>query len=159
MPEDRRTIVRARRHGFTFIEMLVAFAFMSLLMAIGTPKLLALRDRGAVRSAKQQVSGYLITARAAAVRQGFPATFHVSGDSVWVTGEEPNGAISVVGNPVELSSEYAVSLASGVSTVRFNSRGFATNLLSNQVFRVTRAGFSDSVCVSRLGTITSQCGF
>lgn len=157
MPQNRRTVVRLRR-GFNIIELLAALAFMSILLAMGAPKLLTLRDRGAVRSAKQQVSGYLQTARATAVREGSAATFHASGDTVWVTAES-GGSTTVLGSPIPLSSEFAVSLAAGAGTVRFNSRGFATNLAANQVFRVTRAGFSDSVCVSRLGTITSQCGF
>lgn len=158
MPQNRRTVVRLRR-GFNIIELLAALAFMSILLAMGAPKLLTLRDRGAVRSAKQQVSGYLQTARATAVREGTAATFHASGDTVWVTAESTGGATTVLGSPIPLASEFAVSLAAGSGTVRFNSRGFATNLAANQVFRVTRAGFSDSVCVSRLGTITSQCGF
>jgi prepilin-type N-terminal cleavage/methylation domain-containing protein len=158
MLENRRTVVRSRQ-GFNIIELLAALAFMSILLAIGAPKLLTLRDRGAVRTAKQQVSGYLAAARTTAIREGTAATFHASGDSVWVSAERPAGATVVVGSPIPLSSEYAVTLAAGASAVRFNSRGFATNLASNHVFRVTRAGFSDSVCVSRLGTITSQCGF
>ncbi|HEX6252307.1 MAG TPA: GspH/FimT family pseudopilin [Gemmatimonadaceae bacterium] len=150
-------MVRLRR-GFNIIELLAALAFMSILLVMGAPKLLTLRDRGAVRSAKQQVSGYLQTARATALREGTPATFHASGDTVWVTAES-GGSTTVLGSPIPLASEFAVTLAAGSGTVRFNSRGFATNLAANQVFRVTRAGFSDSVCVSRLGTITSQCGF
>lgn len=157
MPQNRRTVVRLRR-GFNIIELLAALAFMSILLVMGAPKLLTLRDRGAVRSAKQQVSGYLQTARATALREGTPATFHASGDTVWVTAES-GGSTTVLGSPIPLASEFAVTLAAGSGTVRFNSRGFATNLAANQVFRVTRAGFSDSVCVSRLGTITSQCGF
>ena len=157
MPQNRRTVVRLRR-GFNIIELLAALAFMSILLVMGAPKLLTLRDRGAVRSAKQQVSGYLQTARATALREGTAATFHASGDTVWVTAES-GGSTTVLGSPIPLASEFAVTLAAGSGTVRFNSRGFATNLAANQVFRVTRAGFSDSVCVSRLGTITSQCGF
>lgn len=158
MLENRRTVVR-QRQGFNIIELLAALAFMSLLLAIGAPKLLTLRDRGAVRSAKQQVAGYLVAARAAAMREGRAASFNASGDTVWVSLETATGPALVVGSPIPLSSEYSVSLAAGSNTVRFNSRGFATNLVSNQVYRVTRSGFSDSVCVSRLGTITSQCGF
>ncbi len=157
MLENRRTVVR-QRQGFNIIELLAALAFMSLLLAIGSPKLLTLRDRGAVRSAKQQVAGYLAAARAAAMREGRAASFHASGDTVWVSVESAGGPL-VVGSPIPLSSEHSVSLAAGSNTVRFNSRGFATNLVSNQVYRITRSGFSDSVCVSRLGTITSQCGF
>jgi Tfp pilus assembly protein FimT len=158
MLENRRTVVRPRQ-GFNIIELLASLAFMSLLLVIGAPKLLTLRDRGAVRSAKQQVTGYLAAARATAIREGRAATFHASGDTVWVSRENQAGTAIVVGSPIPLKSEFAVSLSTGASTVRFNPRGFATNLASSRVFRVTRAGFSDSVCVSRLGTITSQCGF
>ncbi|HUF65468.1 MAG TPA: GspH/FimT family pseudopilin [Gemmatimonadaceae bacterium] len=158
MLENRRTVVRPRQ-GFNIIELLAALAFMSILLVIGAPKLLTLRDRGAVRSAKQQVSGYLAAARATAMREGTAASFHASGDTVWVSAENTAGGTAIVGSAIPLSSEFAVSLAAGANTVRFNSRGFATNLAANQVFRVTRAGFSDSICVSRLGTITSQCGF
>lgn len=158
MLEYRRTVVRPRQ-GFNIIELLAALAFMSILLAIGAPKLLTLRDRGAVRSAKQKVSGYLVAARATAMREGTAASFNASGDTVWVSTEASAGPDVVVASPIPLGAEFAVTLAAGTNTVRFNSRGFATNLAANHVFRVTRAGFSDSICVSRLGTITSQCGF
>ena len=159
MPEYPRPLVRPRR-GINLIELLGALALSGILLAMGAPRLSSIRDKGAVRSAKQQLNSYLVAARSAAMRSGVAASFHVTGDTIWVTSESTTGASQSVAAPLVLSSaSMPLTVTSPVTYVRFNSRGFATNLDGNKVFRVVRAGYSDSVCVSRLGNVSSLCGF
>lgn len=137
------------------VELVVVVALMGILMAILGPRIGATRDRGAVRSAKQKVSAYLATTRAAAIRRGRPATFHATNGHVWVS----VGGTDTVAAPVSLSDEYSVTFEATTDSVRFDARGFATNVPGTQVFRLTRSGYSDSVCVSRGGLIGARCGF
>lgn len=134
----------------------MALVVMGILLGMLGPRLGSIRDRGAVRSGKQQVSAYLATARAAAIRRGRPATFHAASNSIWVT----VGA-DTVGSRIALGDEYSITLssASAIDSVRFDARGFATNLPGTQIFRVTRGVYRDSVCVSRAGMIARRCGF
>ena len=151
----RAKAVLPRRRGFTFIELVVAVSLMGMLLAILGPRIGATRDRGAVRSAKQKVSAYLATTRAAAIRRGRPATFHASGGSIWVS----IGGTDTVAARISLGEEYSVVFEATTDSVRFDARGFATNIPGTQVFRLRRAAYSDSVCVSRGGLIASRCGF
>jgi prepilin-type N-terminal cleavage/methylation domain-containing protein len=156
MLETRRGGVRPRP-GFNMIELLFALLLLGILFTFGAPRLAAAREHAAVRSARQQVQGYLQTARATAMQRGTPAIFHASSvaGSIWVV----DNSADTVASKRSLASEYDVTLSSSVAEVRFNSRGFATNLAGNGVIKVTRNGYSDSLCVSRLGAITARCGF
>lgn len=131
---------------------------MGILAAVAMPKLTGIRRNAAVRSAKQQVGAYLATARSAAIRRGRPTTFHIDGNTIWITSERPGTPIDTVARPIPLDSEYAVTLSAIVNTVRFDARGFPTNLAGRQVFGVAAGGFSDSVCISR-GGLVGRCGF
>lgn len=157
MPETCRGAVRPRR-GFNLIELLFALTLLGILLAFGAPRLATAREHAAVRSARQQVQGYLAAAREAARQRGSAAVFHVntSASSIWVVGTPATDTIAARRS---LASEFAVETSSNVSEVRFNSRGFATNLAGTGVIRVSRNGFTDSVCVSRLGAVTTRCGF
>jgi type II secretory pathway pseudopilin PulG len=137
------------------VELVVAVTLMGILMAILGPRLGATRDRGSVRSAKQKVTAYLATTRAAAIRRGRPATFHASGGTIWVS----VGGTDTVAARISLSGEYSVAFEATTDSVRFDARGFATNVPGTQVFRLSRAGYSDSVCVSRGGMVATRCGF
>lgn len=146
------------RRGFNIIELLFALVLFGILVAFGAPRLAAAREQAAVRSARQQVQGYLMAARSTAMQRGSASVFYAnaSAASIWVAGAATTDTVAA---PFSLSTEYAVELSGNVDEVRFNSRGFATNLAGNGVIRISRNGNSDSLCVSRLGAITTKCGF
>ena len=61
-----------------------------------------------------------------------------------------------VGTPVDLS-EHKVTLAMQPDTIRFDPRGFAPGIAgAYQTIRFSRAGRTDSVCVTRFGRIITE---
>lgn len=141
------------------VELIVTVSILGILVAMGLPELAKLRDRSAVRSAKQQVGAYLAIARAAAIRRGGTAQFHAADNRIWVTSAGNGTASDTVGPAIPMHAEFSVVLAATADSIVFDARGVATNLMGTQTFRVARAGYSDSVCVSRGGMIGPRCGF
>jgi prepilin-type N-terminal cleavage/methylation domain-containing protein len=169
---DRRTLPTARRiasigranrrPGFTLIETMVVLIIAGIAMSISLPKFAAMRDRMSVRSAKQQFSSYLATARAAAIRQSQSGQFHVSSSTVWSSVNQPNGTNINVSKSVSLTTARGVTITLAGSppsndSIVFDSRGMSsTGAARTYVF--TRNGLKDSICVSRLGLIARTCG-
>ena len=138
------------------VELMIAVVVMGIIMAVGAPKLNAIRDRAAVRSATQQVGAYVATARAAAIRRGMRANFKTKGDTMWIEIQQP-GAPEVIAPRIPLRETFNVSMTSTTDSIVFDARGFAVNLASTQKFVVTRALASDSTCVTRLGMVSPKC--
>lgn len=143
------------RPGFTFVELMIALTVSAVVMAIAIPRMTPIRDRAGVRSSKQVLMTYLVTARQAAIRRGEPATFHVDGNRVRVT---VNGGADVVSPEVDLHDQNGVTLSTALTSVTFNARGLANPRLgSSTALRVTRGKNTDSLCVSILGML-GTCG-
>lgn len=140
------------------VELMIAVVVMGIIMAVGAPKLSAIRDQAAVRSATQQVGAYVATARAAAIRRGMRANFQARGDTMWIEIQQP-GAPEVIAPRIPLRETFNVTMTSptGTDSIVFDARGFAVNLAGTQKFRVTRASASDSTCVTRLGMVSPKC--
>jgi len=154
---------RAReRRGFTLIETMVVLIIAGIAMAISLPKFASMRDRVSVRSAKQQFSSYLMTARAAAIRQSQSAQFHSSANTIWSNVNQPDGTNINVSRAVSLMNARGVAVTLGGSppandSIQFDSRGMS-NTGSSRTYVFTRNGVKDSICVSRLGLIARSCG-
>ena len=133
----------------------------SIAMSISLPKFAGMRDRMSVRSAKQQLSSYLMTARAAAIRQSQSSQFHIVSSTIWTTVDQPNGTNITVSRSVPLNTARGVTVTLGGSTpndvVSFDSRGMSSTFAS-RVYVLTRNSTKDSICVSRLGLIARTCG-
>lgn len=140
------------RRGFTALEMLMTLVVASLVMATVAPKFQVARESTSVRSAQQEVAAYLSTAKAAAVRRGTNARFHISGNKISVAVQE-NGTWTPVTGHRDLQSEYKVTLVTGVTNIVFDSRGFAWGLASNTEITAMRSGKTQKVCVTRAGAI------
>jgi type II secretory pathway pseudopilin PulG len=130
---------------------------LGIIAAVALPRLGSAQRHGTVKVGTQKVHAYLVTARIGAMRRGRPTTFHAVENSIWVTSLTPAGGVETIAAPIPLDSDLGVTLDAGAATVSFNSRGF-TDLNSSRVFRISRTGFSDSVCVSRAGVV-GRCGF
>jgi Tfp pilus assembly protein FimT len=121
-----------------------------------------MRDRMSVRSAKQQFSSYLATARAAAIRQSQYGHFHANNNTIWSNVNQPDGTNMNVSKSISLMNARGVAITLGGSapsndSIVFDSRGMsATGAARTYVF--TRNGVKDSICVSRLGLIARKCG-
>lgn len=135
---------------------MIAVVVMGIIMAVGAPRLNAIRDKAAVRSATQQVGAYVATARAAAIRRGMRANFKTRADTMWVEIQQP-GAPELIAPPIPLGATFNVTMTSTTDSIVFDARGFAVNLNSTQKFVVRRALVSDSTCVTRLGMVSPKC--
>lgn len=138
------------------VELMIAVVVMGIIMAVGAPKLNAIRDRASVRSATQQIGAYVATTRAAAIRRGLRANFQVRSDTMWIEIQQP-GAPEVVAPPIPLAQTFNVTMTSTTDSIVFDARGFAIYPAQTSRFVVTRAAASDSMCVTRLGMISPKC--
>lgn len=150
---------RARR-GFSIAELLVVLIVSGVVMRIAVPRFAAMRDRMALRSAKQQMAAYLVTARAAAIGRSTTTVFSVSNSTISVRAKLPSGSQSSIGGTVPLASARGVTVSPGggatADTIAYDSRGIATTAARTYV--LTRNSKKDSICVSRLGLIAQYCG-
>jgi len=142
--------MRARR-GFSLIELLMVFVIFGLMVAIGVPRFVYVRQTLSVKGAKDELATYISTARAASIRRGREARFILSGNQIRVM-VDSSGTYVTLGQPIRLDTSFAVSITPTTDTVRFNSRGIAVAGVLKK-FVVTRSTAKDSVCVSRLGVI------
>ena len=159
--------MRRTRHGFSFIEMLMVFVILGIILSLGLPRFTDARRSLAVRSARDNVAAYMATARAAAIRRGQPARFVVDGSTIDVEVETASGAFvpltlradGTTASRRDLGLDFGVIIeSSGATTIEYNPRGFA-QLGGTQRFAVVRQEKRDSVCVSGLGVILRQgCG-
>jgi prepilin-type N-terminal cleavage/methylation domain-containing protein len=150
--------VRGRRPGFTVIELLLVMVISGIAMAMAMPKLAAVRDRSALRGARQQVSSYVTMARGAAVRRRLPAQVRFSSNTAWITVTQTNGTNTALGGTIQLASDHKVTMTTSVTNINFDQRGIASNLVGTTILRFTRNGLKDSLCVNRLGLISKRCG-
>jgi prepilin-type N-terminal cleavage/methylation domain-containing protein len=142
------------RRGFSMTEVLVVLVLIALIMKMSFPKIIAIRERNAVRAAKLQLVSQITTARAAAIRRSQPSTF------TWQSGEAlakvgPTGTENVVSGRVRLAAMQVT--VTPTDDIQFDPRGFATNLTARKVYRFTRNNYTDSLCVSKLGQISRYC--
>ncbi|HEY2164609.1 MAG TPA: prepilin-type N-terminal cleavage/methylation domain-containing protein, partial [Gemmatimonadaceae bacterium] len=98
------------RRGFSLIEMMVVLVIAGITMAMAMPKFAGMRDRMAVRSAKQQFSSYLATARAAAIRQSQYGHFHANNNTIWSMVNQPDGTNMNVSKSISLMNARGVAV-------------------------------------------------
>jgi prepilin-type N-terminal cleavage/methylation domain-containing protein len=153
---------RARRHGFSFAEVMIVIAVGGILMMLAGPKLRSYRDWSSVRAARQELTAAIDAARASAIQRGRTARVYVRGDSaVAVVDTGPPGLAAtgskIVLAPSSFKREYGVQVLlgnPGDTAVVYDGRGFANPRIGRVakyvvVLRTSR----DSVCVSSLGNI------
>jgi prepilin-type N-terminal cleavage/methylation domain-containing protein len=152
--------LRARR-GVSMVEMVVVLVISGIVLNIALPKFAAMRDQMNLRSAKQEFQAYLMTARAAAVRQSRPAQFHVVNNSAWTMVTSPSGAATTVNQRLRLFRTRNVIITMNGSapndSIVYDARGIASWPLQRRTYVLTLNNFKDSVCVSRAGLIARQC--
>ncbi|MHB1224842.1 MAG: GspH/FimT family pseudopilin [Gemmatimonadaceae bacterium] len=141
--------------GFTLLELLIVVVISGMLAMMAAPRISAARNTANLVSAREQLSAAISTARAAAIQKGQPVTlrFTAAGPSATVVGR--TGAQLRIVAPVDLRTQYGVTVSTRTDTIRFDSRGLAAPKLGGRaVFRLTgAAGGVDSVCVGVLGQI------
>lgn len=140
------------RLGFTLIEMMMVMVIIGILVAFGLPKFNSIRNSGRVGAAKVQMSTSITTARAAAIQNGRPSRWSVSGNTVTITAQNAAGNYVGVGAPMDYRAEYNVNLTANTSTINFDGRGIANGLNSTAKIFV-QGSTTDSICVTVLGVV------
>jgi len=144
------------RSGYTIVEMIVVLIIFAVVTGLSIPRLHGAQSSAGLRSARTQTAIYLAQAHALAIQRGREARFVRSGNVVTVT-VDSSGTQVVYGRPHDLSSEHGVLIpTTTLDTIKFDSRGFATNTGTTAKVVLTRDGMRDSVCVSKLGKIITR---
>ncbi|HEV2670347.1 MAG TPA: GspH/FimT family pseudopilin [Gemmatimonadales bacterium] len=143
--------------GFSAIELIVVLVLISVIAAIGFPRLRDGLEKQNVRSSKALIATLAATARGTAIQRGCPATLNLTGDSVWVTacGVNPPAANVQVGTKKLVGREFNVQLNPSVANVVYDPRGIATDFQSRTI-RVIGPHYQDSVVINEVGKVTKQ---
>ncbi|GAC1478464.1 MAG: hypothetical protein NVS1B4_22230 [Gemmatimonadaceae bacterium] len=146
------------RSGFTVVELMVVIVVMGLLMTIALPKFHDMTRKADLTSAKHYVTSYLMTARATSLRRSRSAYFKRAGNTIQVTVDSLGSQPALI-QSFALDSAFKVRMVTATyDSIIYNQRGFATNIATSATFVLAADTFTDSVCVTRLGTVLSyQC--
>lgn len=149
------------RRGFSALELMIVLVIMGVMFGIAAPRMVEMRERNSLNSAKQKLTGAIAAARAAAIQRGRPTTFQVSGNSIEVTVMEPNGSTSdiVPNTSMQIFGTTLSTPVGGATAITYDSRGNASSSLAQRaVFVLEKGPRRDSVCVSRFGMLmTGGC--
>ena len=144
-------------------EMVVVLVISGIVLNITLPRFAAMRDRMNLRSAKQEFITYLMTARAAAIRQSQQSQFHIVNNTAWTTVSQPNGTNATVNQRLRLFRTRSVIVTMGGwapnDSIVYDARGLEVWPANRRTYVLTLNNLKDSVCVSRVGLIARQCGW
>lgn len=146
------------RMGFTMAEVAIVIVLIGLLAAFAYPRLAPARESAALNAAKRHLITQLGAARATAVQRGRAVALHTDGTDIWLT-TAVGGVETEIGPRAKVYDQFETKIEASHDPVVFDSRGFSTSLpLAGGKFLLHRAERTDSVCVSRFGTIVQECG-
>lgn len=144
-----------RRTGFTLIELMIVIVLVGILTIVTAPTGRRIMVSNAMRSAKQEVAATLAVARASAIHNGRTTWFVKNGNVLHVR-VSLGAQFDTVGVPLDVS-DHKVTLSMSPDTIRFDPRGFSPGMTgAYQTVKLSRAGRTDSVCVSRFGRIVTE---
>jgi prepilin-type N-terminal cleavage/methylation domain-containing protein len=162
VPAESPPRLRARR-GVSIAELVVVLVIAGIMLNIALPRFAAMRDRMNLRTAKQEFTALLVTARAAAVRQSQQSQFHIVNNSAWTTVSQPNGTSATVNMKNRFFSTRSVIVTLGGSapndSIVYDARGLEVWPVTQRTYVLTLNNLKDSVCVSRVGLIARTCGW
>lgn len=150
--------MRRFRRGFTMIEIAIVCVLIGMVAMIAYPRFSTLQTSAALRSGRQQTAAILARARASAVQRGWATSVVRSGDALRIVADSSGTAVTI-------ASAYDLAVSDGVhlspaptrDTITFDPRGYASGLVSRQVFRFSVGTSRDSICVNRLGHVLMGC--
>jgi type II secretory pathway pseudopilin PulG len=142
--------------GFTFIEMLILFTVVGILVAITGRSVRGAFAASSRRSASREVTAYMFRARTIAIQQS-RSSWLVRGGNVLKILVDSSGTKVQLGTAIDMLQRYSATLtATPKDTVQFDPRGFAVNITLTPKFILTRSGQADTLCVTGLGRITTR---
>jgi len=143
--------------GFTYLEALIVFVFMGLMVLIAFPRL----ERGLVaanvRNARTLSIGLYARARSTALETGRVATLDFTSNVALITATPrlvpiAGSTLDTLGGPENLQALYGVTVTGNPSaTLTVDPRGLASSNATTIYF--TRMGKTDSMYVSGFGRV------
>jgi type II secretory pathway pseudopilin PulG len=143
--------------GFTFIEALIVFAIIALLVLIAFPLLERGLTRANVRNARTLSIGLYQRARASALETGRVTTLTFAGNVAVVTATPRLAPLAgstddTLGGPHDLMVLYGVTVTGNPTNIlTVDPRGLASSNATTIYF--TRLGKTDSMSVSGFGRV------
>jgi prepilin-type N-terminal cleavage/methylation domain-containing protein len=131
------------RAGFTLVEALMAMVVASLLMAIGVPRFLSMREGLKLDGAAYQLAGDLRRAQVEAIKRNQTVVVAKTAASTY--------SITFIGNR---AFEQGVAFGAGAMTVSMAS--FGPPVGGGATFTVGHAGRTKTVTVGANGLVTVQ---
>jgi len=147
---------RSQAAGFTFIEMMIVFVVLGIMLSITVKSVRGTWVASSRRSGSREVTAYLFRARAIAIQQSRTAWLVRSGNVLKIM-VDSSGTPVRLGTSIDLSQRYGATLsASPKDTVQFDPRGFVANVTQTPKLIVKIGAAADTLCVTGLGRITTR---
>ena len=148
---------RSSEGGFTFLEVLIVFAFVGLMVLIAFPRLERALTSANVRNARTLSIGLYMRARSSALETGRVTTLTFNGDVALITATPrlmpvAGSTLDTLGGPHDLQVLYGVTVTGNpFNTLTVDPRGLASSNATTIYF--TRVGKTDSMSVSGFGRV------
>ncbi len=151
-----RSRSRQAQAGLTFVELIIVFVVLGLLLSITVRAVRGSWVASSRRSASRDVTAYLYRTRGIAIQQSRAAWLVRSGNILKIM-VDSSGTPVQLGSQIDFSQRYGATLgASPKDTVVFDPRGFAPSAAQAPKIIVALGGRTDTVCVTGLGKITTR---
>lgn len=139
---------RARRSGFTLVEMLTTMAILATLAALAGPSLGELVAKQRAKTASTDLYGALIKARSEAIKRSRDVTLTPNAEGQWASGwriVDPDDADGT--RELERRAAIDGATVTGPASVIYQSNG-RVRAAAAPVFDISVSGASDHQCVS-----------
>ena len=137
--------------GYTLVELAVVLAMMGIVLAIGVPGAVAVRDRAFVGGAANDIMTAFSSARSWALRRGRRTAVTVDTTAIRVVVRA--GVDTLLDRP--LGAIHGVQLSATRDSMAYASDGMGYGA-SNLRIIVRRGRVADTIVVSRLGRVRRQ---
>lgn len=143
--------------GFTYLEALIVFVFMGLMVLIAFPLLGRSLTTANVHNARTLSIGLYARARSSALETGRLATLEWTGNVALITAQPrlvpvAGSTLDTLGGPHDFQVLYGVTVTGSPSTLlTVDPRGLASSTATTIYF--TREGKTDSMSVSGYGRV------
>jgi general secretion pathway protein H len=120
-------MMRARRGGFTLIEMIVVLMILAVATAVTVPALRAPPVEDDFTIAMKRVDDMFRFARDSSVRAGLPLTIAIDSatGNVWLLSDEDSSSGVAEGEPLDLPVGFSIELTKARARFRFLPSGAA----------------------------------
>jgi len=147
---------RSQAAGFTFIEMMIVFVVLGIMLSIMVKSVRGTWVASSRRSGSREVTAYLFRTRAIAIQQSRTAWLVRSGNVLKIMVDSSDTPVRL-GTSIDLSQRYGATLsASPKDTIQFDTRGFVANVTQTPKLIVKIGAVADTLCVTGLGRITTR---